>query len=65
MMKTCRLCFNFENNIVHYPPYLSITLEDILNNNKSFVDIIYNKFKMVNSACPICSYEGTGKDQNL
>ena len=64
-MKTCRLCFNFENNVVHTPPYLSITIEDILNNNISLVDIIYNKFKTFYSAYPFCSYEGIGKEQNL
>jgi len=64
-MKTCSLCFNFQNNLVHTPPYLSINVENIIDNNNSLVNIIYNKFKMVYSACPNCSYEGKGKDKNL
>ena len=64
-MNIIYIFFNFENNVVHTPPYLSITIEDILNNNKSLADIIYNKFKMANTACPICFYEGVGNQLNL
>ena len=63
-IKTCSLCFNFENKIDISLPYITITLADIINYN-NLEDIIYSKFAIVKSACSNCSYYGIGKNQDI